>query len=45
MGVGDGDEIEISLKPKTSLLGKLDLKSMLSSSKGKKDTAKAPAAA
>ena len=45
MGVGDGDEIEISLKPKTSLLGKLDLKSMLSSSKGKKDTAKASAAA
>jgi pilus assembly protein CpaE len=45
LGVGDGDEIESSLKPKTSLLGKLDLKSMLSSSKGKKDTAKAPAAA
>ena len=45
LGVGDGDDIEISLKPKTSLLGKLDLKSMLSSSKGKKDTAKAPAAA
>ena len=45
LGVGDGEEIEISLKPKTSLLGKLDLKSMLSSSKGKKDTAKAPATA
>ncbi|MGB7654030.1 MAG: pilus assembly protein CpaE [Novosphingobium sp.] len=43
LGVGDGEEIETSLKPKTSLLGKLDLKSMLSSSKGKKETAKAPA--
>lgn len=43
LGVGDGEEIETSLKPKTSLLGKLDLKSMLSSSKGKKATAKAPA--
>ncbi|WP_309622317.1 pilus assembly protein CpaE [Novosphingobium sp.] len=45
LGVGDGEEIEINLKPKTSLLGKLDLKSMLSSSRGKKDTAKAPATA
>ena len=43
LGVGDGEEIETSLKPKTSLLGKLDLKSMLSSSKGKKQPAKVPA--
>jgi pilus assembly protein CpaE len=41
LGVGDGEEIETSLKPKTSLLGKLDLKSMLAGSKGKKETAKA----
>ena len=43
LGVGDGEEVETALKPKTSLLGKLDLKSMLSSSKGKKQPAKAPA--
>ena len=35
LGVGDGETIEVAAKPKSSLLGKLDLKSMLSS--GKKD--------
>ncbi|MEQ1497771.1 MAG: pilus assembly protein CpaE [Novosphingobium sp.] len=45
MGVGEGEEIETSVKAKTSLLGKLDLKSMLSSSKGTKDKATAGAAA
>jgi pilus assembly protein CpaE len=41
MGVGDGEIVDVAIKPKSSLLGKFDLKSMLSSSK--KD--KAPAAA
>ena len=41
MGVGDGETVDTAIKPKSSLLGKFDLKSMLSSSK--KD--KAPAAA
>jgi pilus assembly protein CpaE len=41
MGVGDGEAIDDAIKAKSSLLGKFDLKGMLSSSK--KD--KAPAAA
>ena len=41
LGVGDGEIVDVTIKPKSSLLGKFDLKSMLSSSK--KD--KAPAAA
>lgn len=39
MGVGDGEELDVAAKPKTSLLGKLDFKSMLTSSKTKKPTA------
>ncbi len=45
MGVGDGDPIDVAARPKSSLLGKLDFKSMLSSSKKTKDKAAAPAAA
>ena len=45
MGVGDGDVIDADVKPKTSLLGKLDFKSMLSSSKKNKDKVAAAAAA
>ena len=33
MGVGDGETLEVAVKPKGSLLGKFDLKGMLSSSK------------
>ena len=33
MGVGDGEQSELAAKPKSSLLGKFDLKGMLSSSK------------
>ena len=45
MGVGDGDSIDVAAKPKSSLLGKLDFKSMLSSSKKTKSKVAAPAAA
>ena len=41
LNVGDGEIVDVAIKPKSSLLGKFDLKGMLSSSK--KD--KAPAAA
>ncbi len=41
MGVGEGEIVDVTIKPKSSLLGKFDLKGMLASSK--KD--KAPAAA
>ncbi|MEY4952784.1 MAG: hypothetical protein RL299_1208 [Pseudomonadota bacterium] len=44
MSVGDGEAIESAVKPKSSLLGKFDLKSMLSSSK-KAKAAAAPAQA
>ena len=43
MGVGDGETLEQAAKPKGSLLGKFDLKGMLSSSK--KDKAAVEAAA
>ena len=43
MGVGDGETVEQAAKPKGSLLGKFDLKGMLSSSK--KDKAAVEAAA
>ena len=33
MGVGDGETLEVAVKPKGSLLGKFDLKGMLSSAK------------
>ncbi len=45
MGVGDGDQLDAVIKPKSSLLGKLDFKSMLSSGKKAKDKAAAAAAA
>ena len=45
MGVGDGDVIDTDVKPKSSLLGKLDFKSMLSSGKKTKEKAAAAAAA
>ena len=41
LNVGDGEVVDVAIKPKSSLLGKFDLKGMLSSSK----KAKAPAAA
>jgi len=44
MNVGEGDVVDSAIKPKSSLLGKFDLKSMLSSSKKSKD-APAPAQA
>ena len=42
MNVGEGEAIDSAIKPKSSLLGKFDLKSMLSGSKKSKG---APAAA
>jgi pilus assembly protein CpaE len=44
MNVGEGEAIDSTIKPKSSLLGKFDLKSMLSGSKKSKD-APAPAQA
>ena len=43
LGIGEGETVEVAAKPKGSLLGKFDLKSMLSGSK--KDTATATAQA
>ena len=41
MAVGDGEVADVAVKPKSSLLGKFDLKGMLSSSKKAKDPAAA----
>ena len=43
LGVGDGEIIDAAVKPKSSLLGRFDLKGMLSSSKKDKATAAAQA--
>ncbi len=43
LGVGDGEIVDVAVKPKSSLLGKFDLKGMLSSSKKDKATAAAQA--
>ncbi|MFM6830947.1 MAG: CpaE family protein, partial [Novosphingobium sp.] len=43
MGVGDCETIDDAIKPKSSLLGKFDLKSMMNSSKKSKAAAQAPA--
>ena len=45
MGVGDGEVIDTVAKPKTSLLGKLDFKSMMPGSKKNKDKVVAAAEA
>ena len=43
LGVGDGEIVDAAVKPKSSLLGRFDLKGMLSSSKKDKATAAAQA--